>query len=179
MVSPVSGSAQAQSLHAVVFKQPAGSVAGEPKEIPAEKQPLDHAVQLKNKDVYGPPAPTQTGKADQEWQFVEDPRFDPNARTPKEKIDTLRENLREGLGDRGAKIVEGAAGAGAVIGNKRFNLSTGLDGIAPGAKLKLSASAKRIKVDDAVRLNVPLNDRPREYKAMVTFSVPLGGKPRD
>lgn len=176
MVSPVSGSPQAQPLNAVVFKQPAESiVAAEGITFEDKSQ-----IQLKPKDVYGPPAPTSTGSADQEVKFLEDdPRFDTSNRTPEEKLSALRDNLRDALGNRGATVVEGFAGVGAVASSKKFNLSTDVEGIAPGAKLKFTATAKKMKIDDALRLNVPLNDRPRDYKAMVTLSVPLGGQPKD
>lgn len=66
--------------------------------------------------------------------------------------------------------------ASAALSLKKSGLSTDADFIAPGAKIDLKVSAKRMKLEDALRHNIPIDQRPRDYRAVVTLRVPLGGQ---
>lgn len=66
--------------------------------------------------------------------------------------------------------------ASAALSIKKSGLSTDADFIAPGAKIGLKVSAKRMKLEDALLHNIPVDKRPRDYRAMVTLRIPLGGK---
>lgn len=66
--------------------------------------------------------------------------------------------------------------ASAALSIKKSGLSTDADFIAPGAKIGLKVSAKRMKLEDALLHHIPVDKRPRDYRAMVTLRIPLGGQ---
>lgn len=68
--------------------------------------------------------------------------------------------------------------AGAALSLKKNGLSTDAPFIAPGAKIGLNVSAKKMKIEEALLHNIPIDKRPRDYRAMVSLRIPLGGGQR-
>jgi hypothetical protein len=132
------------------------------------------------KPLMGPPVSfakpsTQSQTSEQAFKHV-DPRFEPQNLSKAEVLDNLRDGLRQSVGPVGAPVVEGLVGVGVLASNKKLGFSTGADYISPGAKFKFEASFRKQKIDDALRLGIPLQNRERDYRATVTLRIPLGGE---